>query len=109
MVEEFAKRRRFVLQRLGEIQGVTCAEPRGAFYVFPSMDAYIGRSLGGTTLDGASALARYLLMEAGVAVVAGEDFGAPRNVRISYATSMDNLREGMDRLARGLRAVAAAA
>jgi aspartate aminotransferase len=109
MVEEFAKRRRFVLQRLGEIEGVTCAAPRGAFYVFPSMDAYIGRSLGGTTLDGASALARYLLMEAGVAVVAGEDFGAPRNVRISYATSMENLREGMDRLARGLRAVAAAA
>jgi aspartate aminotransferase len=109
MVEEFGRRRRFVLERLAAIAGVTCAAPRGAFYVFPNVGVYLGRRLGGTALDSASDLARYLLTEAGVAVVAGEDFGAPRNVRISYATSMEMLREGMDRLARGLRAAAAAA
>jgi aspartate aminotransferase len=109
MVAEFAKRRAYVLERLAAIPGVTCAPPQGAFYVFPNVGAFLGRRVGKYMLASASDLASYLIAESGLAVVAGEDFGAPTNIRISYATSMANLREGMDRLDRALRAVAAAA
>ena len=109
MVGEFAKRRAYVLERLAAIPGVTCAPPQGAFYVFPSIGAFLGRRVGTYALASASDLASYLIAESGLAVVAGEDFGAPKNIRISYATSMENLREGMNRLDRALRAVAAAA
>ncbi|MEO6028437.1 MAG: pyridoxal phosphate-dependent aminotransferase [Candidatus Binatia bacterium] len=108
MVAEFAKRRAYVLERLRAIPDVTVATPRGAFYVFPTIGALLGRRLGGRTLASASDLAKYLLTEADVAVVAGEDFGAPQNIRISYATSMPLLETGLDRLARGLATVAAA-
>jgi aspartate aminotransferase len=109
MVAEFARRRAYVLERLAAIPGVTCAPPQGAFYVFPNIGAFLGRRVGSYTLGSASDLASYLIADSGLAVVAGEDFGAPKNIRISYATSMANLREGMDRLERALRAVAAAA
>ena len=109
MVVEFARRRTFVLERLRAIPGVTVSAPRGAFYVFPSIGAFLGRRIGGRDLTSASDLASYLLAESGLAVVAGEDFGAPRNIRISYATSMALLEKGLDRFERGLNAVAAAA
>ena len=109
MVAEFERRRAYVLERLAAIPGVTCAPPQGAFYVFPNVGAFLGRPVGGHALSSASALASYLIAEHGLAVVAGEDFGAPQNIRISYATSMAMLREGMDRLDRALRTVAAAA
>ena len=106
MVAEFARRRAYVLERLAAIPGVTCAPPQGAFYVFPNVGAYLGRRVGSYDLASASGLASYLIAESGLAVVAGEDFGAPQNIRISYATSMENLARGMDRLADALRAVA---
>jgi aspartate aminotransferase len=109
MVREFAKRRAYVLERLRAIPGVTVAAPRGAFYVFPSIGAFLGRRIGGRDLTSASDLASYLLAESGLAVVAGEDFGAPQNIRISYATSLALLEKGLDRLESGLKAVAAAA
>lgn len=109
MVVEFARRRTFVLERLRAIPGVTVSAPRGAFYVFPSIGAFLGRRIGRRDLTSASDLASYLLAEFGLAVVAGEDFGAPRNIRISYATSMALLEKGLDRFERGLNAVAAAA
>jgi aspartate aminotransferase len=109
MVEEFARRRAYVLERLSAIPGVTCAKPRGAFYVFPGMAAFFGRRHGSTVLESASDLASYLIKEFNLAVVAGEDFGAPANIRISYATSMANLEKGMDRLERALGSLAAAA
>jgi aspartate aminotransferase len=109
MVGEFAKRRAYVLERLRAIPGVSVVAPRGAFYVFPTVGALFGRRVGGHSLASASDLARYLLTEADVAVVAGEDFGAPSNIRISYATSMALLEKGLDRLERGLKTIAAAA
>jgi aspartate aminotransferase len=109
MVAEFARRRAYVLERLATIPGVTCAPPQGAFYVFPNIGVFLGRRVGGQVLASASDLASFLIAEHGLAVVAGEDFGAPQNIRISYATSMELLREGMDRLDRALRVVAAAA
>jgi aspartate aminotransferase len=109
MVGEFGRRRTYVLERLAAIPGITCAAPRGAFYVFPSIAAFVGRSIGSQVVHSASDLASYLINEFNLAVVAGEDFGAPTNIRISYATSMANLEKGMDRLERALRQLAAAA
>jgi len=109
MVAEFTRRRAYVIERLAAIAGVTCSSPRGAFYVFPSIGAFLGRRVGSYKLASASDLAAYLVSEVGLAVVAGEDFGAPSNIRISYATSMANLREGLDRLQRALGTIAGAA
>jgi len=109
MLVEFSRRRAYVLERLRAIRDVTVTAPRGAFYVLPSIGVFLGRRVGGRKIASATDLARYLLAEFGVAVVAGEDFAAPRNVRISYATSMELLEKGLDRLQHGLETVAAAA
>jgi len=99
MVEAFAKRRRIVLDALAAIEGVSLVEPRGAFYVFPRVDAFYGDDLP----DSVSFCAA-LLEQAHVAVVPGVAFGEDRCVRLSYATSADELEEGMGRLARFLAA-----
>jgi aspartate aminotransferase len=106
MLAEFARRRVYVLERLAALPDVTCVPPRGAFYVFPNMRAYLGRTIGGYDLRSASDLASYLIAEYNLAVVAGEDFGAPTHIRISYATSMEQLEKGMDRLATALQKIA---
>jgi len=102
MVREFESRRDFVVARLSRIAGVSCFKPLGAFYVFPNIACYVGKSANGRKIESAGALCEYLLKEAGVAVVGGEDFGAPTHIRISYATSMANLREGLDAIAEAL-------
>jgi aspartate aminotransferase len=109
MRAEFAKRRTFVLARLRAIPGVTVVAPRGAFYVLPNVAALLGRRVGERELASAVDLARHVLAETGVAVVAGDDFGAPHHLRISYATSMPLLERGFDRLEVALRAIGKAA
>ena len=94
MLAEYRKRRDFVVSRLREIPGVTCAEPRGAFYAYPNIGAAIGRNGMANTLQ----FAERVLAEAHVAVVPGEAFGTDRHVRISYATSMRELERGLDRI-----------
>jgi len=94
MLAEYRKRRDFVVRRLREIPGVRCAEPRGAFYAYPNLGAAIGKSGIQNTLQ----LSERLLAEANVAVVPGEAFGTDRHVRISYATSMQELERGLDRI-----------
>jgi aspartate aminotransferase len=96
MLAEYRKRRDFVLRRLREIPGVTCAEPRGAFYAYPNVGVALGRDGIGNTLQ----FAEKLLDKAHVAVVPGEAFGTTSHVRISYATSMRELERGLDRLHR---------
>jgi aspartate aminotransferase len=104
MVHEYAKRRDFMVARLNAIDGVTCNMPRGAFYVFPKVDGLFGRSTAkGQRLDTAMNVADYLLDEAGVALVPGEGFCDHRYIRISYATSMANLEQGMDRIATAIQ------
>jgi len=88
--------------RFSRIACVSCFKPLGAFYVFPNIACYVGKSANGRKIESAGALCEYLLKEAGVAVVGGEDFGAPTHIRISYATSMANLREGLDAIAEAL-------
>ncbi len=99
MMEQFGKRRDFVVERLRQIPGVRCPKPQGAFYVFPNIAAYLGRQNGPRNGD---ELAAYLIDTAHVAVVGGTDFGYPEHIRISYATSMENLRKGLDRIEAAL-------
>ena len=94
MLAEYRKRRDFVVAKLRAIPGVQCAEPRGAFYVYPNIGVALGKSGIADTL----AFSERLLQESHVAVVPGEAFGTDRHIRISYAASMDQLERGMDRL-----------
>lgn len=105
MVSVFEERRHYVLQRLNDIPGVTCAVPAGAFYVFPNVSAFYGSRVGGRTIDGSAGLADYLLETVHLAVVPGNAFGEDRCIRLSYALSMQDLEEGFDRLASALKAL----
>lgn len=99
MRQQFAKRREFVLERLGTIPGVSFAIPGGAFYAFFNVSQHFGKPLGGgKTVDNSSDFATALLESGHVAVVTGDAFGAPGYVRLSFATSLDTLKDGLDRL-----------
>ena len=94
MLAEYRRRRDFVVERLRAIPGVTCAEPRGAFYAYPNVGVVLGKNGIADTLK----LAERLLAEAHVAVVPGEAFGTDRHIRITYAASMHELERGIDRI-----------
>jgi aspartate aminotransferase len=96
MLEEYRRRRDFVVQRLRTIPGVRCAEPRGAFYTYPN----VSEALRAARFRSATEFAEQLLARAQVAVVPGEAFGTSEHVRISYATSMHELQRGLERLHR---------
>ncbi len=98
MRDAFKKRRELVSSLLSEIPGVKINEPEGAFYHFPDVSAYFGKSDGNKTIENSFDLAEYILEEGHVAMVAGAAFGSPSNIRISYAASEDELREAMNRL-----------
>ncbi len=98
MVGEFAKRRNVVVERLNAISGVQCLKPQGAFYVFPNIAAFIGKNVNGKSLTSPCDIADYLLEEAKVAVVPGEDFGSNAHIRLSYATSLENVEQGCRRM-----------
>lgn len=98
MRQEFRRRRDYVLERVAALPGVRVAKPAGAFYVFPNVDAVLGKSLDGRVLATDLDLADALLTGARVAVVSGTAFGAPGHMRISYATSQERIREGLDRI-----------
>ena len=102
MVEEFNKRRKVIVAGLSAIPGMVCPEPGGAFYVFPNVSALFGKIAGDTVIKDADTLAAYLLDDARVAVVPGAGFGAPNNIRLSYATSMENIEKGVARIAEAV-------
>ena len=95
----FDRRRRTMVKMLSEIEGVTCPEPLGAFYVFPSVKGLIGTTLRGREVTSSAGLAELLLDEAEVAVVPGEAFGTPGYFRLSYALGDDDLVKGVSRMA----------
>ena len=100
---EFDKRRKVMVARLREIPGVKCVEPKGAFYAFPDLSAFIGKKTPeGKTIENDVQLCEWLIEAAKVAVVMGSAFGAPGFVRLSYATSMKNVEEGVRRMAEWL-------
>ncbi len=94
MLAEYKKRRDFVINRLRQIPGVTTAEPRGAFYAYPNISDALQRKGIASPME----FAERLLAEAHVAVVPGEAFGTDKHIRISYATSMQELERGLDRI-----------
>src|SRR5204863_7335012 len=103
MRQEFDKRRRFMVAGLRAIPGVKCVEPRGAFYAFPDVSAFVGRKTPkGQRIDSDLTLCEYLIEEARVAVVPGSAFYAPGFVRLSYATSQANIEKGIARLGEAL-------
>ncbi len=98
MVVEFDKRRKYIVERLNGMDGVDCFDPVGAFYVFPNFAQVHKRSFKGKLIGDSTGLADYLLSEAKVAVVPGIAFGADDNARLSFATSMENIEKGIDRI-----------
>lgn len=102
MVEEFDRRRHVMVERLNKISGVTCRMPAGAFYAFPNISGVLGRRGKDGPIAFPTDLAAYLLNEAKVAVVPGEPFGSQQHLRLSYATSMDAIERGLDRIAAAL-------
>jgi len=100
---EFDRRRKAMIKALREIPGVTCVEPKGAFYAFPDLSSFIGKKTPeGKTIADDAQLCEYLIEAARVAVVPGSAFSAPGYVRLSYATSMKNVEEGVARIAAAL-------
>jgi len=103
MVKEFCERRNWIVKALNEIPGVSCYNPEGAFYVFPDISAYLGKKFDGQVIASSTDLSNYLLDQAKVAVVMGSAFGAEGFIRLSYATSMKNIQEGIKRIAEALK------
>ncbi len=102
MRKEFEQRKNYIVNELNKIQDVSCFEPQGAFYVFPNVSGFYGKSFGGKTLTGSLDITEFLLEEAKVAVVPGIEFGADNYIRISYAVSEKEIREGISRIADSL-------
>lgn len=100
---EFEKRRNYIVERLNKIKGIHCLLPSGAFYAFPNISNLLGKKYNGKLINTDMDLADYLLEHAKVAVVPGTAFGAPGYIRFSYATSMKNIQEGLNRIEAALK------
>ncbi len=103
MVAAFAQRRDYIVDRLNGMRGVSCYKPVGAFYVFPNFSSFNGRSYQGKKIGNSSDLAAFFLDVGRVAVVPGIEFGAGAFQRLSYATSMEDIREGLSRIEEALK------
>ena len=102
MTEEFTRRRERTLALVNEIPGFKCFAPEGAFYVFPDVSAYYGKSNGTETIKNAADFSMYLLNTAHVSSVMGDAFGEPLCVRFSFANSMENIERAWARIKEAL-------
>jgi len=98
MAKEFEKRKNYIVKRLNEIPGFRCFNPQGAFYAFPNVSEFFGKRYKGKEIRNSIDFTEFLLEEAKVAVVPGAEFGADGYIRISYATSMEEIKKGVDRI-----------
>ena len=98
MLAEFDRRRKFLISELNSISGMSCLSPTGAFYAFPNTSKLYGKTTGDRTISSSSDLALYLLEKANVALVHGEAFGDDAYIRLSYATSIEEIKKGVDRI-----------
>jgi aspartate aminotransferase len=103
MVSAFAQRRNYIVDRLNNMPGVSCYKPAGAFYVFPNFSSYYGKPYQSKKIENSTHLADFFLDVARVAVVPGVEFGADPFERLSYATSMEDIQEGMNRIEEALK------
>jgi len=106
MVAAFTQRRNYIVDRLNKIPGVSCYNPVGTFYVFPNFSSYYEKSYQGKKISNSTNLADFFLDVVKVAVVPGVEFGADPFERLSFATSMENIREGLNRIEEGLSQLA---
>ncbi|MDP4179908.1 MAG: pyridoxal phosphate-dependent aminotransferase [Bacillota bacterium] len=102
MVEEFIKRRDYMVERINSIEGLSCIKPNGAFYVMMNISKLIGKELYGVKISGSDDFANIILEKANVALVPGSGFGTDIHVRLSYATSLKNITEGLNRIEKFL-------
>lgn len=102
MIAEFAKRRKRVMELVKDLPGIECSEPQGAFYVFPMVKQYFGKSDGEDKIENADDLCMYLLNKAHVSTVTGKAFGEPNCIRISFANSMENIETGFGKIKAAL-------
>ena len=102
MIEEFRERRDYITSSLNKIDGIECVLPEGAFYVFPDISSFFGKRYNGKTISNSIEISDFLLDVAKVAVVPGIEFGSDNHIRISYATSMSDIKEGMKRIKESL-------
>jgi aspartate aminotransferase len=104
MRDSFKKRRNYIVDALSNIDGLKCFKPSGAFYVFPDISQYLGsKTASGEAIESSTDLCMYLIEEHGLAAVPGDAFGEPNGLRLSYASSMDDLQEAINRLQKGLQ------
>ena len=99
---EFQRRRDYIIEALNDIPGINCLKPEGAFYAFPDVSTFFGKSVGQTTIKNSEDLAAYFIDTAAVATVPGTAFGADNFIRISYANSMEEIKEGVNRIGKAL-------
>lgn len=102
MVDKFAERRELIFGLLSEMDGFVCTKPEGAFYMFPDISSFFGKTFRGKTINSATDFSMYLLKEAKVATVTGEAFGNPNCIRLSYATNEENIKEAVERMKKVL-------
>jgi len=102
MVDEFKERRKLIIDLLNNIKGIKVNQPMGAFYVFPDISDFFGKTIKGKTIKNASDFAIFLLEESHVATVTGDAFGCPNNIRISYAASKEQIAEAIKRIRSAL-------
>ncbi len=102
MRQEFEKRRNYLIRELNSISGISCKMPKGAFYAFPTVKDLFGKKADNVQINSSMDLSIYLLEKAMVALVPGSAFGAEGYVRVSYATSMENLSKGIERIRNAL-------
>lgn len=102
MLEEFKERKELVVKGLNDIEGIRCNNPSGAFYVFPDISSFFGKSYQGETIENASDLSLFILKEGRVSVVTGKAFGSDTTIRISYASSKESLIEAIKRIKSAL-------
>jgi aspartate aminotransferase len=103
MLTEFDKRRKYMIERLNGMKGISCPTPIGAFYAFPNVSPYFGKKFNDMLINNSLDLSTYLLEQAKVALVPGSAFGDDKYIRLSYATSMENIKKGLDRIEDALR------
>ena len=98
MIDEFSKRRKLIIDLLSEIEGFKLNNPDGAFYIFPDISYFFGKTINGFEIKNSTDFSLFILEKAHVATVTGEAFGSPNNIRISYAASRENIKKAVERI-----------
>ncbi len=98
MIDEFSERRELIIDLLSEIEGFKLNNPDGAFYIFPDISYFFGKTINGFEIRNSTDFSLFILEKAHVATVTGEAFGSPNNIRISYAASRENIKKAVDRI-----------